>query len=536
MRRRPPGARRALHDPRRRRRARRRSSATASRRSGSSTTCGCPTCARSASPIPKAEGIDTPAVRRSARSSRSGSAPRERAGDRDAVQGRHRHARADVRRRRRAALIVRAYDRSHLLHRSRKVAHVPEPDLERHRREDRQGARPRRRGASPSGEPHEFIQQDNETDWDFIWRLAERMRASSSSSRTARRTFRKPRPRRARSSSSGPKTLRSFSPRVTAVQQVDVGQRLLAHDPKTKQAIEVERDLDPEQIAQIGVDRDDGRRARSRTTDGARRHRAGQERKAEGQGARAGAARQARQRLHRRRGRARGNPKIKAGAKVKVTGVGQKFSGTYRVASSPRTCCAAAQLQTTFANSPSHTILGARRRRRQRAAARFGSSLVLGVVTNNNDPESMGRVRVQIPRARRRGRGRVGAHRGVSAGKERGLLMLPVVGEEVLVGFEHGDTTRPYVLGSLFNGKDQPGDELLQDKNGSFALQSDQKIYTESKKTFTIKSGRQTDRRDLRQRQREGQARLEERDHRPGLAQGDPGVRRSRARASASRA
>ena len=25
-----------------------------------------------------------------------------------------------------------------------------------------------------SGDPHDFIQQDNETDWDFIWRLAER--------------------------------------------------------------------------------------------------------------------------------------------------------------------------------------------------------------------------------------------------------------------------------------------------------------------------------------------------------------------------
>ena len=26
-----------------------------------------------------------------------------------------------------------------------------------------------------SGDPHDFMQQDNETDWDFIWRLAERV-------------------------------------------------------------------------------------------------------------------------------------------------------------------------------------------------------------------------------------------------------------------------------------------------------------------------------------------------------------------------
>ena len=50
--------------------------------------------------------------------------------------------------------------------------------------------------------------------------------------------------------------------------------------------------------------------------------------------------------------------------------------------------------------------------------------------------------------------------------------MLPVVGEEVLIGFEHGDTTRPYVLGSLFNGQDTPGDDLLHGKDGSFALLS----------------------------------------------------------------
>jgi uncharacterized protein involved in type VI secretion and phage assembly len=69
----------------------------------------------------------------------------------------------------------------------------------------------------------------------------------------------------------------------------------------------------------------------------------------------------------------------------------------------------------------------------------------------------------------------------VSAGNARGLLMLPVVGEEVLVGFEHDDTTRPYVLGSLFNGVDVPGDDLTQGQDGSFAVLSDQKIVAIAK-------------------------------------------------------
>ena len=65
---------------------------------------------------------------------------------------------------------------------------------------------------------------------------------------------------------------------------------------------------------------------------------------------------------------------------------------------------------TQFANSPSHTILGAVGGAGP-AQPDFGAQLVLGVVTNNNDPEAMGRVRVQLPGAERRHRERVGADR-----------------------------------------------------------------------------------------------------------------------------
>jgi uncharacterized protein involved in type VI secretion and phage assembly len=45
------------------------------------------------------------------------------------------------------------------------------------------------------------------------------------------------------------------------------------------------------------------------------------------------------------------------------------------------------------------------------------------------------------------------------AGKDRGVLVLPEVGDEVLVAFEQGDFGRPYVLGGLYNGVDKPDDK-----------------------------------------------------------------------------
>jgi len=44
------------------------------------------------------------------------------------------------------------------------------------------------------------------------------------------------------------------------------------------------------------------------------------------------------------------------------------------------------------------------------------------------------------------------------AGAKTGALFLPSVGDEVLVGFEFGDSRRPYVLGGLINSKTDFGE------------------------------------------------------------------------------
>jgi uncharacterized protein involved in type VI secretion and phage assembly len=91
------------------------------------------------------------------------------------------------------------------------------------------------------------------------------------------------------------------------------------------------------------------------------------------------------------------------------------------------------------------------------------TSLLFGVypavVTNNNDPDKMGRVKVRLPWF---ADPRVNAYEAwarlatLMAGLNRGTWFVPDVDDEVLVAFEAGDPRRPYVVGALWNGRDQP--------------------------------------------------------------------------------
>ncbi len=82
--------------------------------------------------------------------------------------------------------------------------------------------------------------------------------------------------------------------------------------------------------------------------------------------------------------------------------------------------------------------------------------LVIGVVTNNQDPDGLGRVKVRFPWLSESDESRWARVLTPMAGNDRGLFFLPEVDDEVLVGFEHGRVEFPYVLGALWNGKDKP--------------------------------------------------------------------------------
>ena len=84
-------------------------------------------------------------------------------------------------------------------------------------------------------------------------------------------------------------------------------------------------------------------------------------------------------------------------------------------------------------------------------------------VTSNADPEGKGRVQVRM-------NWQVGNMHtdwirvmtpdgggGDNVASNRGFVFIPEVGDHVLVGFRHNDPNRPYIMGSLFNGKTGKG-------------------------------------------------------------------------------
>jgi uncharacterized protein involved in type VI secretion and phage assembly len=82
--------------------------------------------------------------------------------------------------------------------------------------------------------------------------------------------------------------------------------------------------------------------------------------------------------------------------------------------------------------------------------------LLVGIVTNTKDPDSLGRVKVKLPGMDPAPETSWARVVSVGGGASRGILAVPEVNDEVLVGFEGGDPRRPVVLGGLFSSKFKP--------------------------------------------------------------------------------
>lgn len=142
------------------------------------------------------------------------------------------------------------------------------------------------------------------------------------------------------------------------------------------------------------------------------------------------------------------------------------------------------------------------------------SSLVRGIVVNNNDPEKRGRVKVRIPsyhgivnRTRNwtKDENLPWANPGIfiSGGNDVGQRIVPVTGSRIFLMFEEGDISKPVYFGGipqliggnkLYNANDSTtlGGDVIINSNDTMAdinytrSQSAQGVVFKSLKGFTI--------------------------------------------------
>ncbi|MGE8343230.1 MAG: phage baseplate assembly protein V, partial [Flavobacterium sp.] len=85
------------------------------------------------------------------------------------------------------------------------------------------------------------------------------------------------------------------------------------------------------------------------------------------------------------------------------------------------------------------------------------------LVIDNNDPEKMGRIKVEFFWSGWSSKSDWMRVVQPYSGSGKGLYFRPEIGEEVQVSFEGGNAERPYVSGTYYNGKEMP--DFFDDKN-----------------------------------------------------------------------
>lgn len=170
-------------------------------------------------------------------------------------------------------------------------------------------------------------------------------------------------------------------------------------------------------------------------------------------------------------GVAKGNPKLRAGTSVGLSGVGTPFEGKYTLSATRHLFSEDAGYTTLFTVSgrQERSLYGLAHGGHERGGRRTVVGLAPAVVTDVRDPEKLGRVKVKFPWLADDYASGWARTVQLGAGTNRGAMILPEVNDEVLVGFEQGDFDSPYVLGGLYNGKDTPAPspyELVDPNSG----------------------------------------------------------------------
>jgi phage protein D len=359
-------------------------------------------------------------------------------------------------------VVVRGYDKVHRLHRGRRARSWTQQTDSDIATEIAQEVG-LTANVDQSGSPHAYMVQPGISNWDFLVARATEigydLRAADGELH-----FKKP-----DKAESGPaagsleqtpskgqivygENLLSFRSRLSAVDQVS-SVEVRAWDPKTKSAI-VSTANGGTTSASVGLDpASSGEGSFVR----AARHYAAAD-------SAATAATALAQRIGSTAAEAEGtidgDPSLKAGDAVNVSGVGSPFDGKYVLAST-RHVLDSYGYRTHFvvSGSQNRSLIGLVSGGTP-AGTGVGPAFtgaVPAIVTNiKGDPDALGRVKVKFPWLADSLESDWARIVYPGAGKERGFMFTPEVDDEVLVCFEHGDFRRPYVLGGLFNGVDTP--------------------------------------------------------------------------------
>ena len=160
-------------------------------------------------------------------------------------------------------------------------------------------------------------------------------------------------------------------------------------------------------------------------------------------------------------------PDIRAGEPIRLEGVGNRFTGTYLVTTARHIYNMEEGLETTFNIQGTRTGLMAEEMNSMDWVNRW-YGVVTAMVTNNNDPQGLGRVKIRFPWL-----DDLGESSWVRVlSPEPGVLVPPSVNDEVLVSFEHGNFDRPLVLGTLFSSNNFPEDMSNASENGQTVMRS----------------------------------------------------------------
>ncbi len=359
-----------------------------------------------------------------------------------------------------ATICVRAYDKSHRMHRNRRSATFQDMTLADvvQKVAGENGLQVGTVDSTPT--VHPFLQQSMESDLDFVNRLAAMENCEFGVSED--RVF-----LHLRRNGSGPvptlswrENVKSFKPRMSAAQQHDKV-RVSSYDPVSRAAV-VGEATQPGAIPRAAQEARD----KATTFGGSellvadRIANTAEEARTIAQSTLdtlAGGSFEA-------EGVMEGDPAVKAGGKLRLEGFGPRFDGEHQLTSVTHVY-GHGDFRTRFSISGRNprTLTDVMRPKAERE---WTAGLVIGLVTNNQDPDALGRLRVKLPAL---GDDIESAWARIAlpgAGPDAGMAFLPQVNDEVVIGFEHGDTRRPVVLGSLHNTVDKPHARMAGDSDG----------------------------------------------------------------------